>query len=326
MNYKSLGTSSVQVSEFILGTWAFGNDAWWGHQDDKDSFEVLSEAFAQGVRAFDTAPVYGKGHSEEIVGSFIVSRQIQRQSVIATKLGLRWNALGRIDHDLSRERMLKEIDESRQRLKIDVIDLYQVHWPDPKAPIRETAETMRTFYKEGLIRAIGVSNFSVEQMREFLRFSPLHCLQAPYNMFKRDLEKEIIPFCRERNIALIVYVPLCSGILTGKFFFGQKIPGDLCRKKHRELQRERFQVNKEAVAQLKEIADAYTKTLAQLVLCWTSMQDGITAVIAGARTKAQLLENAGGFGWQMTQEDRDAIEQILRDRSMRLEGSSAPTA
>jgi len=318
MNYHNLGSSSVAIPQFIVGSWAFGGDAWWGTQDDADSVSVMRAALAEGITTFDTAPVYGKGHSEEVIGSYLAERGIRAQAVLATKLGLSWNSTGRIDHDLSQKRMLQEIEESRGRLRTDYLDLYQVHWPDPKSPVAAVAETMNRFYQQHLIRAIGVSNFSIEQLEEFIRHAPLHCLQSPYNMFNRDLESEIVPFCRQKNIALIVYVPLCSGVLTGKFFFGEKVPQDICRRKHKELGRERFHSNKNTVQQLKSIADTYHKSLAQLVLCWTAMQEGVTGVIVGCRNERQFKENLGGFNWQISSADLEAIGEILDQREQSL--------
>lgn len=318
MHYHNLGSSSVAISQLIVGTWAFGSDAWWGQQDDSDSIAVMRASLSEGVTTFDTAPVYGKGHSEEVIGAYLAERGVRAQAIVATKLGLSWNSTGRIDHDLTREKMLVEIEESRRRLRTDYFDLYQVHWPDPKVPIAAVAESMNYFYQQHLMRAIGVSNFSIGQLEEFIRHAPLHCLQSPYNMFHRELESEIIPFCIQKNIALIVYVPLCSGVLTGKFFFGEKIPQDICRRKHKELGRERFHINKNTVQQLKTIADRYRKSLAQLVLCWTAMQKGVTGVIVGCRNERQFKENLGGFNWQISAEDLAAIEQLLDQRKQAL--------
>lgn len=321
MQYTKLGSSSVEISRFMLGTWAFGGDEWWGPQDDRDSEAVMATAIAQGVTAWDTAPVYGKGHSEEVIGDFLGQRSIRTHVVIASKVGLTWNLLGRIGHDLRKERMLKEIDATRRRLKTDYLDLYQIHWPDPAVPVRDSALVMHDLYTQHLIRAVGVSNYSVEQMQEFLRYCPLHCLQVPYNMLRRDIERDIIPFCREKNIAVIVYVPLASGVLSGKFFCGEKIPGDICRRKHKELQRNTFQVNKTLIQGLRDISRTYDKTVAQLVLAWTVSQPGITAVIAGCRNQEQIEENVGGFGWNLSAGDRGRIEDLLSRREESLIGS-----
>lgn len=303
------------VSVVGLGTWAFGGDKWWGTQNDKDSFSVLEEAIKVGINLIDTAPVYGQGHSEEVIGEFLKGSKVREKIILATKVGLSWQK-GKVYRDLSRKRMRQEIDESRRRLKVDYIDIYQVHWPDPNTPIGETAETMYEFYNKGIIKAIGVSNYSIEQMQEFMRFSPLHTLQPPYNMFRRDIEKEIIPFCREKNISIISYIPLHSGVLTGKFFLqGEKIPDDLCRKNHPDLKEPLFSVNKKILSQMKEIATGYGKTLTQLVLNWTYNQPGIVSILVGARNLKQLSENIGCVGWRIDKEDLEKIEKLLEERT-----------
>jgi len=314
MEYRRISKVNIEISVLGLGTWAFGGDAWWGPQKDVDSLSVLEKAINEGINLIDTAPVYGKGHSEELIGKFLKKKRLRDKVIIATKLGLSWKN-GRIYRDLSRKRMLEEIDESRRRLQTDYIDIYQVHWPDPNTPIAETATVMYEFYKKGLIRAIGVSNYSVEQMQEFMKYSPLHTLQPPYNMFKRDIEKDIIPFCIKNKISIISYIPLHSGILTGKFFFKNiKIPSDLCRKNHPDLKEPLFSVNKEILEKLNNLALKYNKTLTQLVLNWTYKREGITSILVGARNLDQLTENLGAVGWSLEPSDYKEIEKILQER------------
>ena len=318
MEYKKIQGSEIKLSVLGLGTWAFGCDAWWGKQDDRDSFSVLEKFLESGINLVDTAPVYGKGHSEELIGKFLKKKNRRKEMILATKLGLSW--LGpKIYNNLKRKVMLKELDESRKRLQTDYIDIYQVHWPDPHTPIRETAETMYEFYNKGIIKAVGLSNYSVEQMKEFMRYSPVHTIQPPYNMFSRQIEEDVIPFCIENNISVIGYIPLHSGILTGKFFFeGVKIPSDLCRKRHKDLKPPLFSINKEILQDLKEIAFEYNKTLTQLVLNWTYNKKGITSILAGARDLKQLGENMESVGWKIKEEDLTKIESILRKRSEKI--------
>ena len=320
MEYKKIQGPEIKLSVLGLGTWAFGSDAWWGKQDDKDSFSVLEKFIESGINLIDTAPVYGKGHSEELLGKFLKEKNRRKEVILATKLGLSW--LGpKIYNDLKRKAMIRELDESRKRLQTDYIDIYQVHWPDSRTPIRETAETMYEFYNKGIIKAVGLSNYSVEQMKEFMRYSPLHTMQPPYNMFSRQIEEDIIPFCIENNISVISYIPLHSGILTGKFFFEEvKIPSDLCRKKHKDLKPPLFFINKEILQDLKEIALKYNKTLTQLVSNWTYNKKGITSILVGARDLRQLEENMGSVGWKIKEEDLTKIESILirRDEKIRM--------
>ena len=228
MEYRIIKHTNLNVSVLSLGTWAFGGDIWWGKQREDDSQATLEAAIvSRGITTIDTAPVYGRGRSERIIGTFIKKTKLRDKIVLATKLGLSWQG-SRIIHNLKRKRMLEEFDESRTRLQTDYFDIYQVHWPDPEVSIPETASTMHELYQKGLIRAIGVSNYSVAQMKEFIKHSPLHTLQPPYNMFQRQIEKDIVPFCQEKDIAILAYIPLHSGILTGKFFFDNvDIPNDL---------------------------------------------------------------------------------------------------
>jgi len=217
--------------------------------------------------------------------------------------------------------MLEEFDESRQRLQTDYFDLYQVHFPDPDTPISETAEVMRGFYQKGVIKAVGVSNYSVEQMREFMKYCPLHSCQPQYSMFVRDIENDIVPFCLDKKIAIISYAPLYSGILTGKFFFTEtKIPDDVNRKmKRKDLEEPRFSINKDTLFKLKEIAFSYGKTLAQLVINWNFNQKGITSAIVGSRRVSQLEDNLGSVGWKVSEEDLRTIEDILAERLSKIE-------
>lgn len=303
----------------ILGTWAFGGDSWWGKQEDRDSVIVLERALNAGVTTIDTAPIYGKGRSETIIGAFINKRKLRQKVVIATKVGLSWQG-SKIMHNLSKSRMLQEVDESRKRLQTDYFDIYQVHWPDSATAIAQTAEVMRSLFEKKIIKAVGVSNFSVAQMKEFMEYCPLHSLQPQYSMFNRDIENEIVPFCIAHNIAIISYAPLYSGLLTGKFFLdGIAVPDDINRKlKNKEFQEPRRTINKETLAQLRTVAGGYKKTLTQLALNWNFNQKGITAAVTGARTGQQLEENLGCVGWNIQDADAKQIDMILKERELKI--------
>lgn len=319
MEYRKLGGSSLEVSAICLGTWAFGGGKWWGKQEDKDSVETLDLAVSKGVTTIDTAPVYGWGRSERVIGAFIKKRKKREKVVLATKLGLSQQG-PQILYNLKKQRMLQELDESRQRLQTDYFDLYQVHWPDPDTSIGEVAEVMHSFYQNGLIKAVGVSNYSVEQMQEFVKYCPLHSCQPQYSMFVRDIENDIVPFCLDKKIAVITYAPLYSGILTGKFFFGDaKIPDDINRNmKRKDLEEPRLSINKEALTKLRKIASFYGRTLAQLVINWNFNQKGITSAIVGARKISQLEDNLGSVGWKISKEDMEKIDNILKEREAEI--------
>ena len=320
MEYRKLGGSALQVTTLALGTWAFSGDKWWGRQDDLASRKTLYRAIELGVNFIDTAPIYGNGHSETIVGQTLKEGNLRDKVILATKVGLRWE---KPDSEISfeclkRESILEELEDSLRRLKSDVIDLYQVHYPDANTPIAETAQTLYKIYQQEKIKAVGVSNFSVDQMQEFMKHSPLHSLQPKYNMFRTEIESEILPFCIKNNIAVIVYSPLNSGVLTGKFFFGQRIPQDKVRSLNYDLKEENFQINKEIISKLKEIAAKYKKSLTHLALNWVVAQKGVTCAIVGARNPAQIEENAGALGWEINQQDNTLIESILKEREERI--------
>ena len=319
MVYRKIENIDKLISPLCLGTWAFGGDVWWGRQEDKDSVSVLDKTIEAGINIIDTAPVYGRGRSERVIGAYIRKKNVRNKIILATKLGLSWQG-AKILHNLTKKRMLEEVDESRKRLRVDYFDLYQVHWPDPDTPVRETAEVMYDLYKSGVTKAVGVSNYSVIQMREFIKYCPLHCLQPQYSMFVRAIEEEIVPFCIKNNIAVISYAPLYSGILTGKFFFdGVDIPDDTNRKlKKKDLEEPLFSINKKTLSRLKEIAASYGKTLTQLVINWNFNQPGITSAIVGTRNALQLKENTGSMGWSLSAKDTRKITNILQERAREI--------
>lgn len=318
MEYSRIGQLDLPLSKIALGCWAFGGDIWWGPQEDHDSLDVLDAALNRGITLIDTAPVYGRGRSETVIGDFLRKRKLREKVILATKLGLTWEG-PRILHDLKEKQMRQELDESRRRLCTDYFDIYQVHWPDPDVPVGKSAGVMHEFYQQGIIKAIGVSNYSVAQMEEFLTYAPLHALQPPYNMFRREIEAEIVPFCVKHNIAILGYIPLHSGILTGKFFFDNVgIPDDLCRRRHKDLHPPLFSINREILSRLNIIAEKYHKSLTQLVINWTAHQPQITSVLVGARSRTQLDENTEGVGWELSAEDIARIEQILTERQEKI--------
>ena len=209
MEFVNIPETQLKVSRVALGTWAMGG--WmWGGTDQRESVATIRAALHRGINLIDTAPVYGFGVSEEIVGAALEG--IRSEAVIATKVGIEWRD-GKVFRNATRSRILKEVDDSLRRFRTDYIDIYQVHWPDPLVPVEETAETMRSLFKQGKIRAIGVSNFSVEQITRFRRVAPLHVLQPPYNLFERAIEAQILPYSRANGIATLGYGALCRGTL-----------------------------------------------------------------------------------------------------------------
>ncbi|MDB6092361.1 MAG: yhdN [Gammaproteobacteria bacterium] len=301
--------TQLRVSRVALGTWAMGG--WmWGGTDERESVATIWAALDQGINLIDTAPVYGFGVSEDIVGRAIADAGMRSQAVIATKVGLEWR-LGKVYRNASRERIMQEIDDSLRRLRTDYIDIYQVHWPDPLVPIEETADAMRTLYDQGKIRAIGVSNFSVAQMERFRRVAPLHVLQPPYNLFERDIEAQILPYCRANQIATFGYGALCRGLLSGRMQADTTFAGDDLRRADPKFQPPRFAQYLSAVRQLDELAqNQFQQRVIQLAVRWM-LDQGISVALWGGRHPYQLQAAAGVSGWTLSATARAAIDQIL---------------
>ncbi len=259
----------------------------------------------------DTAPVYGFGRSEEIVGKALADG-LRETVLIATKVGLEWHD-GKITRNGSRERILREVEDSLRRLRTDRIDIYQVHWPDPSRPIAETAGAMRELYEQGTIRAIGVSNFSVKQMDEFRGSSPLHVLQPPYNLFERGIEKEILPYCRKHAIATLGYGALCRGLLSGRMRADTKFSGDDLRLHDPKFQPDRFPQYLAAVERLDQFArERYGTRVIDLAVRWV-LDQGITTALWGARHPDQLLPVEAAMGWSLDAASKTDIDRILAE-------------
>lgn len=290
MLYRKFTNLPDKISALGLGTWVFGGGKWWGDQKQDVSLAVMDTAIRAGVNLFDTAPFYGFGRSEKIVGEFIAANKIRKKIIISTKLGLDPDAPG--FHNLKRDRMKKELEESLRRLGTDYIDIYLIHWPDPNVPIKESAVTMREFYESGVIRSVGVSNYSVSQMREFMDFCPLHAAQPPYSMFDRGIENDILPFCLKNNISVMAYSPLHGGMLTGKFFREGCIPPrDLRRKNMKDFSEPFYSAEKNAFEKIEGLAEACGISAAAFALAWLMRKKGVASVLTGARNTVQLAEN-----------------------------------
>lgn len=304
------GETDLQVSRLVLGTWVTGGWA-WGGADEKEALDAILRALESGVNFIDTAPVYGFGKSEEIVGKALAEWGSRENVVVATKCGLDWDEKERIRRNSSPGRILEEVDQSLRRLRRDHIDLYQIHWPDPEVPFEESMNALLKLIDQGKIRYVGLSNFSTEQVREIMPAGPVHSLQPPFNIFEREAEKEILPFCLDNRIATLVYGGLCRGLLTGKFTGNEQFArGDL-RRADPKFKPDRFKKYTKAVAEIKKLAAGYGKTCSQFALKWALQQPGVTCVIAGARTETQAGENAGATGWTISDEDRIKVDRIL---------------
>jgi aryl-alcohol dehydrogenase-like predicted oxidoreductase len=301
--------TSLTVSRIGLGTWAIGG--WmWGGTDDQESVNTIRTAVERGINLIDTAPAYGFGRSEEIVGRAIAEGQLRSRVVIATKVGLEWKN-GKVFRNASRDRILLEAEDSLRRLRTDYIDIYQVHWPDPRVPIEETAEAVQILFDQGKIRAVGVSNFSVAQMQSFRQVAPLHVLQAPYNLFERDIEAEILPYCRANGIVTFGYGALCRGLLTGRMQPDTIFLGDDLRRIDPKFQPPRFSQYVDAVRKLDELAKRrFRRGVIHLAVRWM-LDQGVGAALWGGRHPYQVQAALGVSGWSLDDASRQSIERIV---------------
>jgi aryl-alcohol dehydrogenase-like predicted oxidoreductase len=303
--------TSLKVSPVAIGTWAIGG--WmWGGTDEAESVSTIRAALEHGINIIDTAPVYGFGRSEEIVGRAIAEAHVRSRVLIATKAGLEWED-GRVFRNASRARIMREIEDSLRRLRTDYIDIYQVHWPDPLVPIEETAQAMHTLFRQGKIRAIGVSNFSVSQMDRFRRVAPLHVLQPPYNLFERGIEADLLPYCRKNKIATLGYGALCRGLLSGRMRPDTVFDGDDLRRTDPKFLEPRFVQYLAAVERLDWLArQRFGKRVIHVAIRWM-LDQGITTALWGARHPDQLQPVDEVTGWRLDSPIKAEIDRILRE-------------
>src|SRR3981189_3010052 len=301
----------LKVSPIGIGTWAIGG--WmWGGTDEAESVATIRAAFEHGIHLVDTGPVYGFGRSEEIVGKAIAEGRLRWDVLIATKAGLQWDR-GKVSRNASRARILQEVEDSLRRLRTDYIDIYQVHWPDPVVTIEETAEAMLTLFKQGKIRAIGVSNFSVLQIERFRRIAPLHVLQPPYNLFERAIETDLLPYCRKNKIAMLGYGALCRGLLSGRMQADTAFDGDDLRRTDPKFLEPRFAQYVAAVQKLDRLAQQrFGKRVIHLAVRWM-LDQGITTALWGARHPDQLRPVDEVIGWSLDASAKAEIDRILRE-------------
>jgi aryl-alcohol dehydrogenase-like predicted oxidoreductase len=330
MEYVNLGTSNVKVTHIIFGAWAIGG--WmWGGADRKDAIKAIRKSLDLGISSIDTAPVYGFGLSEEIVGE--ATKGVRSDVQILTKYGLVWDRkigefyFSTLSNDgkpvsiykyAGKESVIHECEQSLRRLNTDYIDLYQIHWPAPSTPIAETMEAVGRLMKDGKIRAAGVCNYSVEEMKTAETSINLASNQVPYSMVRRDIENDLVPWCMEHEKSILAYSPLQRGLLTGKFKPGHQFgPGDN-RPDTPWFQEENMMKINDFLEELTSLARSKNATLAQLVLRWTMQMPGITAVLAGARNADQVKDNAGALNFTLSQEEMQEINLKLNKLELEL--------
>jgi aryl-alcohol dehydrogenase-like predicted oxidoreductase len=304
-----LGASGIETSRIGLGTWAIGG--WmWGGSDEAESIATIRRAVERGITLIDTAPVYGFGRSEEIVGKALAESGLRGEAQIATKAGLNW-ANGKVFRDARPARIRREVEDSLRRLRTDAIDLYQLHWPDLETPVEETARAFDDLRREGKIRAVGVSNFSPRQMDAFRAVTRLDTVQPPYNLFEREIECDVLPHAAAAGIAVLSYGALCRGLLSGKVTAGRVFEGDDLRRHDPKFKPERRPRYLAAVAALQQFAQArYGKSVLELALRWV-LDQGPTVALWGARRPAQLDPVGGIEGWRLDAAAKAEIDAIL---------------
>jgi aryl-alcohol dehydrogenase-like predicted oxidoreductase len=312
MEFAKIAGTDLSVSRIGLGTWAIGG--WmWGGSDDDEAVRTIRSALDRGISLIDTAPVYGFGHAEELVGRAVQEGGARDRVVLATKVGLSWRD-GQPFRDSRRPRIMAEVEASLRRLRTDRIDIYQVHWPDPATPIGETAEAMLRLLEQGKIRAIGVSNFSREQMHEFRQVTRIHTVQPPFNLFERESEKVVLPYCAWHGISAFAYGPICRGLLSGRMKPDTVFADDDLRSTDPKFQGARYRQYLAAVTRLDRFArDNFGKRVIHLALRWVLDQPGVTAGLWGAHRPDQLEPIDEVMGWSIRNGALAQIDRILRE-------------
>lgn len=312
MEFVEIGGTDIRASRIGLGCWAIGG--WlWGGSEERESIDTIHDALSRGINLLDTAAIYGFGRSEEIVGKALSEYGSRDKIVIATKAGLDWTS-GKIYRNSTRARIEREIEDSLKRLCTDYIDIYQIHWPDYHTPVEETAEVMHDLFRDGRIRAIGVSNYSTGQMDLFRESAPLHVSQPPYNLFERGIEDDVFPYCQENGITMLMYGAICRGLLSGRMKGDTKFEGDDIRKVDPKFKHPRFGQYLRAVNKLDELAKQnYGKRVIHLALRWMLDKAHSHIALWGARRPAQLEPIDEILGWSINEGDFEAIDRILEE-------------
>jgi aryl-alcohol dehydrogenase-like predicted oxidoreductase len=312
MEYITIKNTHLKASRIALGTWAIGG--WmWGGSEEKLAIKTILKALESGINMIDTAPVYGFGQSEEIVGKALKEYGRRDEVIVATKVGLEWHN-GKVFRNSSRDRILKEIDDSLKRLQCEYIDIYQIHWPDELTPFEETGQTLKKLKEEGKIKAIGVSNYNVEQMEAIENIVSINTHQPPYNLFERDIEKDVLPYCIDKGINILAYGAICRGLLSGKMTKEREFKGDDLRKIDPKFQGKRFEQYLACVKKLNDFVNKrYEKEVIHLAVRWILDKTKIGIALWGARKPEQLQPLNGIFGWHLNDMDFEEIDKIIEE-------------
>ncbi|MBN1478997.1 aldo/keto reductase [candidate division KSB1 bacterium] len=321
MQYRILGASDLKLSVIGLGTWAMGGEGWrfsWGPQVDEQSIKTIHHALDLGINWVDTAPIYGLGHAEEVVGKALAG--LGEKPIIATKCSRKSTPDGQLYSDLKKASILQEAEDSLRRLRCEVIDLYQIHWPKPATDLEEGWEAIAQLINDGKIRYGGVSNFAIEHMQRCHALYPITSLQPPYSMLVRHIEDGIIDYCDKNNIGLLAYSPMYKGLLTGAFNKQRlaNLPATDHRREDLHFQEPELSANLQLVERLGEIAKARAITVAQLCIAWTLRHPQMTAAIVGGRRPQQVDETAAAGDVVLSEAEIAEIEELLQQRQARL--------
>ncbi|HEX4020696.1 MAG TPA: aldo/keto reductase [Acidobacteriaceae bacterium] len=314
MQTRQLGNSDMQLTPIGFGAWAIGGGDWqfaWGPQDDSDSIAAIQRALELGINWIDTAAVYGLGHSEEVVARALKGRD--KKPYIFTKCSMMWGKDRQIHRSLKPDSIRKELEASLRRLQVDVIDLYQIHWPDPEDEIKRGWETMAKLKEEGKVRFIGVSNFSVAQMERVAKIAPITSLQPPYSLVNRRVEAEILPYCEKHGIGVINYSPMQSGLLTGKMTRERiaNFPADDWRRRSTQFQEPFLSRNLKLAELLREIGAPYGRSAGEVAIVWTLRLSAVTAAIVGARSAEQVDGIIDAASFRLNEKEIARIEEFF---------------
>jgi aryl-alcohol dehydrogenase-like predicted oxidoreductase len=314
METRVLGNSNLQITRIGVGAWAMGGGGWtwsWGPQDDEESIAAIKQALDLGINWIDTAAVYGLGHSEEVVARALKGRS--NRPYIFTKCERVWDERGKIGGSLKAESIRRECEASLRRLQMDVIDLYQIHWPEPDADIEEGWTEMARLREEGKVRFIGVSNFTVQQMKRAMKIAPITSLQPPYSIVAREVEEAILPFCMRNNIGVIVYSPMYSGLLAGAMT-RQRIANfapDDWRRRDQNFQEPNLSRNLRLVEVLREVGKRHGRTPGEVAIAWTLHNQAVTGAIVGVRSPEQVRGIIGATQFRLNDKEVMEIEDAL---------------
>ncbi|MBV5303584.1 MAG: aldo/keto reductase [Chlorobium sp.] len=316
MQKRELGNTGMQITPVGFGSWAIGGDNWqfgWGSQDDGDAIAAIERAVELGINWIDTAAVYGLGHSEELVAKAVAG--MKDRPWIFTKCSLVWDARRQMSSSLKADSIRRECEASLKRLNVDAIDLYQIHWPNPEADLEEGWQEMARLKEEGLVRHIGVSNFSVDQLRRIIPIAPVATLQPPYSMLRPAIEQTLLPFCLEQNIGVIVYSPMLSGMLSGAMTRERaaNFSADDWRRNNKEFQEPRLSANLELVELLKQIGAPYGRSAGEVAIAWTLRHPAVTGAIVGGRNAAQVEGIIGAAEFRLGMDEVERITQFFAE-------------